>query len=187
MAEYNGMSTGKLSLQLCIYWQCKVVLKLHLENVDCMRQQGGCQCSLQLLIRHCASGTHYKDSFIGPQEFVVGYSKVPEQPQSSARPICHSHTMATTGRQPATICIATYRSLPCYALRHGRRLYCWIVRSNVECKVCPTLLHMTGTRNWTPDLLTFSLSPCSVSHTYPEASRCFVLNLRYSIWSKQYC
>ena len=28
-----------------------------------------------------------KDLFIGPQEFVVGYSKAPEQPQSSARPI----------------------------------------------------------------------------------------------------
>ena len=27
-----------------------------------------------------------KDLFIGRQEFVVGYSKVPEQPQSSARP-----------------------------------------------------------------------------------------------------
>ena len=25
-----------------------------------------------------------KDLFIGPQEFVVGYSKAPEQPQSSA-------------------------------------------------------------------------------------------------------
>ena len=33
-----------------------------------------------------------KDLFIDPQEFVVGYSKAPEQPQSSARPICHSHT-----------------------------------------------------------------------------------------------
>ena len=47
-----------------------------------------------------------KDLFIGPQEFVVGYSKAPEQPQSSARPICHSHTMTRTGREPATICIA---------------------------------------------------------------------------------
>ena len=28
-----------------------------------------------------------KDSFTGLQEFVVGYSKAPEQPQSSARPI----------------------------------------------------------------------------------------------------
>ena len=47
-----------------------------------------------------------KDLFIGRQEFVVGYSKVPEQPQSSARPICHSHAMTNTGREPATICIA---------------------------------------------------------------------------------
>ena len=40
----------------------------------------------------------------------VGYSKAPEQPQSSARPICHSYTMANTGREPATIHIAAYRS-----------------------------------------------------------------------------
>ena len=43
-----------------------------------------------------------KDLFIGPQEFVVGYSKVPEQPQSSARPICHFHSMTRTGHEPAT-------------------------------------------------------------------------------------
>ena len=47
-----------------------------------------------------------KDLFIGPQEFVVGYSKAPEQPQSSTRPICHSHAMTRTGREPATIHIA---------------------------------------------------------------------------------
>ena len=47
-----------------------------------------------------------KDLFIGPQEFVVGYSKAPEQPQSSARPICHSHAMTRSGREPATIHIA---------------------------------------------------------------------------------
>ena len=47
-----------------------------------------------------------KDLFIGPQEFVVGYSKAPEQPQSSARPVCHSHTMTRTGREPATVRIA---------------------------------------------------------------------------------
>ena len=47
-----------------------------------------------------------KDLFIGPQEFVVGYSKALEQPLSSARPICHSHTMTTTGAKPATIRIA---------------------------------------------------------------------------------
>ena len=38
-----------------------------------------------------------KDLFIGPQEFVVGYSKAPEQPQSSARPICHSHATTRSG------------------------------------------------------------------------------------------
>ena len=36
----------------------------------------------------------------------MGYSKAPEQPQSSARPICHSHAMTSTGREPATIRIA---------------------------------------------------------------------------------
>ena len=36
----------------------------------------------------------------------MGYSKAPEQPQSSARPICHSHAIKRTGREPATICIA---------------------------------------------------------------------------------
>ena len=46
-----------------------------------------------------------KDLFIDLQEFVVGYSKAPEQPQNSARPICHSHAMTSTGREPATICI----------------------------------------------------------------------------------
>ena len=51
----------------------------------------------------------------------VGYSKAPEQPQSSARPMCYSHTMTNTGREPATIRIAAYRSSPRYALRHGRR------------------------------------------------------------------
>ena len=34
------------------------------------------------------------------------YSKAPEQPQSSARPMCHSHAMTRTGREPATIRIA---------------------------------------------------------------------------------
>ena len=47
-----------------------------------------------------------KDLFIGPQEFVVGYSKAPEQPQSGAKPICRSHTMTRTGREPATVRIA---------------------------------------------------------------------------------
>ena len=61
-----------------------------------------------------------KDLFIGPQEFVVGYSQAPEQQQSSARPICHSHTMSSSGREPATISIAAYRSSPRYTLCHGR-------------------------------------------------------------------
>ena len=36
----------------------------------------------------------------------MGYSKAPEQQQSSARSICHSHTMSSTGCEPATIRIA---------------------------------------------------------------------------------
>ena len=47
-----------------------------------------------------------KDLFIGLQEFVVGYSKAPEQLQSSARPICHSHAMTRSRREPATMRIA---------------------------------------------------------------------------------
>ena len=49
----------------------------------------------------------------------MGYSKAPEQPQSRARPMCHSHTMTNTGREPATIGIAAYRSLQ----RHGFKAY----------------------------------------------------------------
>ena len=45
-----------------------------------------------------------KDLFIDPQEFVVGYSKALEQPQSSARHICYSHKcMTRMGHEPATI------------------------------------------------------------------------------------
>ena len=57
-----------------------------------------------------------KDLFIGPQEFVVGYSKAPEQPQSSARPIMSfsrydedgvrtsHHTHCCIGARRATHC-----------------------------------------------------------------------------------
>ena len=60
-----------------------------------------------------------KDSFIGPQEFVVGYSKVPEQPQSS--------TILTLWRtqganQPPYALL--HRSSPHYALRHGKQRIC---------------------------------------------------------------
>ena len=55
-----------------------------------------------------------KDSFIGPQEFVVGYSKAPEQPQSSARPIdmsfSHYDEHGAQTSEPVTIRIAAYRS-----------------------------------------------------------------------------
>ena len=46
----------------------------------------------------------------------MGYSEAPEQPQSNVRPICHSHAMTRTGREPATIRIAAYRSSPHYTL-----------------------------------------------------------------------
>ena len=62
------------------------------------------------LICPCAVTAHNKDKdkdkdkdlFIDPQEFVVGYSKAPEQLQSSARPMCHSHATS----EPATLRIA---------------------------------------------------------------------------------
>ena len=64
----------------------------------------GCMCVCCPLC--CRGKDKDKDLFIGPQKFVVRYSKAPEQPQSSARPICHSHAMTRMGREPATICIA---------------------------------------------------------------------------------
>ena len=73
-----------------------------------------------------------KDSFIGLQEFVVGYSKAPEQLQSSARPICHSHPTTSTGNEPATIRIAAYGSSPHYALRNGRRRKCYLWSSFLD-------------------------------------------------------
>ena len=42
----------------------------------------------------------------------VGYSKAPEQPQTNARPICQSHTITSTGCEPATIRTAAYRRSP---------------------------------------------------------------------------
>ena len=73
-----------------------------------------------------------KDPFIGPQQFVVGYSKAPEQSQSSVRPICHSHTMTSMGREPSTINIVAYRSSPPYALRHRRRHYGLICTQHIN-------------------------------------------------------
>ena len=60
--------------------------------------------------KHISKDKENKDSFIGPQEFVVGYSKAPEQPQSSARPICHSHAMTSMGREPASIRTAPWET-----------------------------------------------------------------------------
>ena len=41
----------------------------------------------------------------------MGYSKAPEQSQTSARPICHSHAMTSTGSEPATIRICCIEEL----------------------------------------------------------------------------
>ena len=49
----------------------------------------------------------------------VGYSKAPEQPQSSARPICQSHAMTSTGREPALLHIGARRTTH-YATGEGR-------------------------------------------------------------------
>ena len=54
-----------------------------------------------------------KDPFIGPQEFVVGYSMAPEQPQSSARHTCRSHAMTSTWHEKTTICITAYIGYRC--------------------------------------------------------------------------
>ena len=65
----------------------------------CMYLNLGC-CLMQYFLHKD------KDLFIGPQEFVVAYSKAPEQPQRGARPICHSHAMTRAVHEPATIHIA---------------------------------------------------------------------------------
>ena len=78
----------------------------------------------------------FKDLFIGPKEFVVGYSKAPKQPQSSARPICHSHAVTRTGREPATIRTAAYGA------RNGRRhlfhsdQMFWMLVNSLSNKIC---------------------------------------------------
>ena len=36
----------------------------------------------------------------------MGYSNAREQPQSSARSVCHSHSITSTGYEPSTISIA---------------------------------------------------------------------------------
>ena len=78
-------------------------------DVQCLQLPGDLQCHFRCA-RFCCEKSNIririKDLFIGLQEFVVGYSKASEQPQSSARPICHSHAMTRSGREPATIGIA---------------------------------------------------------------------------------
>ena len=46
----------------------------------------------------------------------MGYFKAPEQPQSSARPTCHSHAMTRTGRETSHhthCCIGARRITHC--------------------------------------------------------------------------
>ena len=62
--------------------------------------------SMNWVIRMGCGKDKHKDLFIGSRNFVVGYSKAPEQPQSSARPMCHSHAMTSTRRKPAIMRIA---------------------------------------------------------------------------------
>ena len=95
------------------------VLKL---NVDNAMQNHLCWLLIGLLYIYLYKDKGKdKDLFLGPQEFVVGYSKAPEQLQSSARPICHSHAMTRTGvNQPPYALL--HRSSPRYALCHGRRI-----------------------------------------------------------------
>ena len=70
-----------------IYHQPDLAIAVHLDSL------------LFLAAVTCIDICKYKDKdpFIGLQEFVVGYSKAPEQPQSSAKPMCHSHTIMSTG------------------------------------------------------------------------------------------
>ena len=70
----------------------------------------------------CTHPSKDKDSFIGQQEFVVRYSKAPKQPQSSTRPICHSHTMMSMGaNQPpyALLHIGAHRATHCATGDHA--------------------------------------------------------------------
>ena len=106
-----------------------------------------------------------KDLFIGQQEFVVGYSKAPEQPQSSAMPICHSHAVMRTGREPSTIRIAAYRSSPryalsCDALRHGRRNYITFEACAIGWSI---ILHWLAWRKWH-----FSFTFLQITHIWPD-------------------
>ena len=123
--KYKKLIFSLLRIALMLY-------SFHLEHLKLHNRFG---CTSHDMYEHVLlSCSSYKDKdkdkdpFIGPQEFVVGYSKAPEQPQSSARPICHSHAMTRTGRDPTTIRIAAYRSSLRYALRHGRRLYHSLLR-----------------------------------------------------------
>ena len=53
----------------------------------------------------------------------MGYSKAPGQLQSSARPICHSHAMTRTGREPATARTAAYGARPTTHCATGDNLF----------------------------------------------------------------
>ena len=45
--------------------------------------------------------------------------------------------------------------------------HCWVGRGTMEWEVCPTLLHMTTSGNWTPDLLILHPAPYPLDHMLP--------------------
>ena len=50
--------------------------------------------------------------------------------------------------------------------------YGWVDWGIVEYKVCPTLLHMANTGNWTTDLLILSPTPYTLCHMLPPCLFC---------------
>ena len=105
----NNQSVGSSTplVSTCLEPGNKTFLEAAIIIVECPAQSAGNDPeALELAFHHQRHTFINKDLLIGPQEFVVGYSKAPEQPQSSARPICHSHAMTRTGREPAIIRIA---------------------------------------------------------------------------------
>ena len=64
-----------------------------------------------------------RDSFIGLQEFLVGYSKDPKQPQSSARPICQlPDTLGQANQPPYTLLHIGARRATHYATGEKREI-----------------------------------------------------------------
>ena len=47
--------------------------------------------------------------------------------------------------------------------------HCWVGRGSIEFEVCPTLLHMISSGNWTPDLLILSQNTLTTERHAPIA------------------